>query len=207
MGFWGSLGKIGGAIGAIGAVPFTGGGSLAARGPILGAAGAGLGAISQGQAQNRGEKFGGQLSLEQLLMEREGQQFNQGLSREQDSRASGLDAFRRALMAQHTLEPGARPQLSPYSVAPRQANEHERIAAQAMAEEVANRLINGYQGPAVSTRPSGVDPNLLNPGGFERIAGYASPFLSALGALKTPQMVPNNSRLTAANYLQQAPRL
>lgn len=136
-----------------------------------------IGAIANQKAQNRGEKFAGQMDLEQLLLEREGQRFDQGLRREQDVRTSGLDAFRRMLMAQHTREPGPRPQLSPYSVAPRNANEHERIAAEAMADEVANRLINGYQGPSVSTRPSGVDPRLLDPGKFEKTASWLAPIL------------------------------
>lgn len=206
MGFWGTLGKIGGAIGAIGAVPFTGGGSLAALGPILGAAGAGLGAISQAQASNRGEKFGGQMDLERLLMERDQQFFNNTLAREQDGRAGQSDAFRKLLAASHVSNPGPRPQLSPYSIAPRQASEAELSGADALTQQVLARLQGGNPIAAPQMRPTSVDPKLLNPGLFERIAGYASPVLGTLGAMQRPPLV-NNSRLSAINYLQQAPRV
>ena len=54
MGFWSGLGNVlkGGGLG------FLTGGPV---GAAVGAAASGLGAISQGQAQNRGETFGGQL--------------------------------------------------------------------------------------------------------------------------------------------------
>lgn len=187
MGFWSTLGKIGSIAAPIIAAPFTGGASLTSLPSILGAAGAGLGAISQGQASNRGEKFGGQMDLERLLMQRE-----------LTNNASRKDAYRGLLSAQRTINPAARPQLAgKYSIAPRQATGAELEGADALTREVMARLQGG---PTQST----VDPKLLDPGLIERILGYASPVLSGLGR-QQPQLAARNP-LQAANYLQQAPR-
>src|SRR5688572_27604811 len=101
MGFWSKLGK-GLAIGGAGlgtalsfgaAAPALGAalGGLGLSGAAgtglasgLGALGAGLGAIGQGEATNRGEKFGGQLDLERLLMDRDDQFQRQQIAREQE---------------------------------------------------------------------------------------------------------------------------
>jgi hypothetical protein len=188
MGFWSGLGKVALGVGGALAAPFTGGASLIPT--IAGAAGAGLGAISQGKAQNRGEKFGGQLDLERALLERE-----------MGNMRSGGDAWRRLQSAQRTISPGARPQLSPYSVAPRQATGAELSGADAMTREVMARL-QGGPGRAQ------IDPSLLDPGWFESLAGYASPALSLYGRMGQQQPIQNRAqRLPASNYLQQAPRL
>jgi hypothetical protein len=183
MGFWGTLGKIGGAIGGIAAAPFTGGGSLAALPAILGAGGAALGAISQGKAQNRGAEFGGQLDLERLLMERDAQFFNQNIAREQEGRAGASDAWRKLLSAQHTISPTPRPNVSPYSAAPRQATGAEMQGADALTQEVLARLTGGNPIAAPTQRPLSVDPKLLKSGWLEKLAGYGGAGLSAYGAL------------------------
>jgi hypothetical protein len=185
MGFWSKLGKIGLGVGAGAGALFTGGASLAALPGILGAAGAGLGAAAQGSASNRGEKFGGQMDLERLLLEREQQGQQLAIGREQEGRAGSSDAWRKLLAAQHTLSPGARPQLAgQYSVAPRMATDDERTGADALTREVMARLQGGNPIPRIAPRPLEVDRNLLNAGGFEKFAGIASPFLSMLSKFK-----------------------
>jgi hypothetical protein len=183
MGWLSAIGKGLGAIGGIAAAPFTGGASLAALPAILGAGGAALGAISQGQASNRGQEFGGQLDLERLLMDRDAQFQNQQIAREQEGRTSGKDAWRRLLSAQHTISPGARPSLSPYSVAPRQATGAELQGADAMTQEVLARLMGGNPIAEPTQRPLAVDPKLLKSGWLEKLAGYGGAGLSAYGAL------------------------
>lgn len=153
---------------------------------ILGATGAGIGAASQASASNRGEQFGGQAILEQLMQQRDRDQFSQGLQREQEGRASGTDAWRKLMASQRTLSPGARPQLSPYSVAPRQATDMERQGASAMSEEVMKRLQGGNQMPVSAPRPMQIDPGLLKAGGMEKAGGWLSPILSFLGRPQAP---------------------
>jgi hypothetical protein len=156
-------------------------------GKMLSPIGGALGAISQGQAHNRGEKLGGQMDLERLLMERDGQYFDQRMSREAEGRAGMSDAWRKLLMAERVGTPGDRPQLSPYSVKPRQATEAELYGADGMKNEVMKRLINGNPIAPVTERPMEVDRNLLNPGKMERILGYLSPILGAAGHIARPQ--------------------
>jgi hypothetical protein len=198
MGFWSTLGKIGGAVGAGVAAPFTGGTSLSALPAILG----GVGAFSQGQAQNRGAEFSGQLDLEQLLMQRDDQFLDQQLAREQEGRTGASDAWRKLLAAQRVTNPGPRPSLSPYSVAPRQATDMERQGADALSAEVMARLTGGNPIAPISQRPLSVDASRLKAGGLEKVLGAASPFLSFLGRGQQPQMLP--SRRTASIY--QAPQ-
>jgi hypothetical protein len=183
VGFWSGLGKIGGAIGSVAAIPFTGGLSAAALPGIIGAAGAGLGAISQGQAQNRGQEFEGQLDLERLLMDRDSQFFNQNMARQQEGRESGQDAWRRLLSAQRTISPGPRPQLSKYSIAPRQSTGAELQGADAMTQEVMARLQGGNPIAAPTQRPMSVDPKLLKSGWLEKLLGYGGAAASAYGAM------------------------
>ena len=185
MGFWSNFGKIFKIAAPIAAAPFTGGGSLAG---LLGAAGSGLGAISQAQATNRGEQFGGQMDLERLLLERERQAQGLAIDREQEGRAGAQDAWRRLQMAQRTLSPSTRPSLSPYSTPVRQATDAERQGADAMTAEVLARLQGGNPIAAPAAREMAVDPKLLQPGLWERIAGYGSAGLGILGSL--PQRRP-----------------
>lgn len=194
MGFWGTLGKIGAAVGAGVAAPLTGGASLASLPTILGAGSAALGAISQGKANNRGAEFAGQLDLERLLMDRDQQTFNNQITREQEGRASGNDAWRRLMAAQRVLSPGAKPQLSPYSIAPRMATGAERQGADAMTQEVMARLMGGNPIPEVQARPMNVDPKLLKPGFWESLAGYGSLGAGVLGRMGgTSSPIPSTS--------------
>lgn|SRR5574341_1864314 len=186
MGFWGGLGKVLGVAGSAIAAPFTGGTSLAWLPGVLGAAGAGLGAISQGKAQNRDAQYAGQMDLEQLLMQRDRDYWNQLLSREQEGRAGQSDAWRKLMSAQRVMSPGARPQLSPYSVAPRQATDMEREGANALSQEVLARLMGGNPIPMPERRAHAIDPRLLKAGGMERVSGYLSPILSYLGQPRQP---------------------
>lgn len=181
MGFWSGLGKVLGVAGGIAGAPFTGGASLIPT--IAGAAGAGLGALAQGKAQNRGAEFGGQMDLERLLMDRDQQFFGNQLAREQEGREGSSDAFRKLLASARVLSPGPRPQLSKYSVAPRQVSVAELTGAEALQAEVLKRLQGGNPIAMPTMRPSQVDPRLLKPGLFERIAGYASPALGVLSRL------------------------
>jgi hypothetical protein len=181
MGFWSTLAGIGGAI----AAPFTGGASLIPT--IAGAAGAGLGALSQGMAQNRGQQYGGQLDLERLLMDRDQSYFNQRIQREQEGRAGQSDAFRKLLATSHLLSPGPRPQLSPYSVASRMPTGAEQTGGNALLQQVLARLQGGNPIAPVTERPMSVDPKLLKAGGLEKLFGYGSAGLGILGALKPRQ--------------------
>ena len=146
-------------------------------------AGQGLGAIAQGKATNRGEEFAGQTDLARLLLERDAQFQNQSIAREQEGSRSGMDAWRRLLMAQRTLSPGPRPQLSPYSIAPRQATAAERQGATAMSSEVLQRLLGGNPIPVPQRTDLGVNPSLLRPGRMERILGYAAPAATIAGTV------------------------
>lgn len=204
MGLGSILGKIGGSIGAIAGAPFTGGASLAALGPILGAGGAALGGFASDSAKNRDAQFSGQMDLATLLNQREmqRQQLTAGadndytsnqIARSQEGRASGQDAWRKLLASQHTLDPGARPQLAgPYNVAPRQANPIERQGADAMANEVMQRLQGGNPIAEVTKRPvnlqydpmSTVDPALLKTPGGENLSNILGPLFSFLGKPK-----------------------
>lgn len=177
MGFWGTLAKIGG----IAAAPFTGGASLIPT--IAGAASAGLGALAQGKAQNRGAEFGGQLDLERLLMERERGYQDMRIGREQEGRAGQTDAWRKLLAANYAQNPGPRPQLSPYSVGPRQQSPEMQQGADALMQQVLARLMGGNPIPQIQERQPAVDPKLLKPGMFETLAGYGSLGGGILGAL------------------------
>lgn len=199
MGFWGTLGKIGMAAAPIIAAPFTAGTSLSFLPAALGAGGAALGAIGQGRAQNRGEQFGGQMDLAQLLMSRdvnqahlEGQAdrdfFSQNLQREQEGREGRKDAFSGLMRASRVLNPGAKPQLSPYSVKPREFSDMERQGADAMSAEVMARLQGGNPIAAPTRRgvniaAPNVDPRLLEPGMMEKILEWLGPSMTAGGAI------------------------
>lgn len=140
--------------------------------------GAGLRAISEGQAKNRGTKLGAQMDLESLLMGRENNYQDMRIAREAEGRTSGKDAWRRLLSAQHVLSPGARPQVSPYQVAPRQATDAERTGADAMTREVMARLMGGNPIPGVTERPLEVDRGLMDPSKTESITGWLGALLS-----------------------------
>jgi len=182
-----------GGLGAAGAAK-AGLGFLGRNSDLLGGAGQALGVYSQGQANNRRDEYGAQygqaqlgLQRERLESQRDSDYQSQSIAREQEGRASGTDAWRKLLSAQHTLSPGARPQLSPYSVAPRVATEAERTGASAMSEEVMKRIQSGNQAPAVTRRPGlptdmGLDPTLLRPSVMERTTGWLSPILQGVGA-------------------------
>ena len=135
---------------------------FATGGPV-GAIGAGIGAVSQGMAHNRGGKFGGQLDMERALIERE-------LMNNQSRKG----AWQGLLSAQHVINPGARPQLSKYSVAPRVAGPAELSGADALTQEVMARL---QRGPQVAK----IDPKLLDPGIMERLLGYGAAGMGGLG--------------------------
>ena len=185
MSIWSTLGKIGLGIGGVAAAPFTGGASLLPT--ILGAAGAGLGAISSAKASNRGEKFGGQLGLEQLLMQRDQQFQNQSIAREQEGRTGASDAWKKLLSASHALSPGSRPHLSPYSVPSRGITGEEARGAGSLIDSSLGRLEGGNPIAPVTQRPLSVDPSLLDPGMLEKILGYAAPGLTTWSSLLKKQ--------------------
>lgn len=190
MSFWKTLGKIGMAAAPIVAAPFTAGTSLSWLPAALGAGGAALGAASQGSAQNRDAKFSGQMDLEKLLMERDQQSQNMRISREQEGRASGTDAWRKLLASERILgnaSGSSRPSLSPYSMAPRAASSSELQGASAMRDEVLARLTGGNQIPMPTERPLAVDPKLLDAGGGEKTAGWLGALLQSLGQMRQAQ--------------------
>lgn len=187
MSFWSNIAKGLGIAGAGIATGLTGGAAAPLLPLALGAGGAALGAFSQGQATNRGEKFGGQLELEQLLMDRDRQLFDQRVARETEGRTGQSDAWRKLLAGSRTLSPGTRPQLSPYSKAPRGITAQEQTGADALVQEALARLQGGNPIPAVTQRPVNVDPKLLDAGLWENIAGAAGPGLAFWSMLKQPK--------------------
>jgi hypothetical protein len=180
MGFWSKLGKVGLIAGAGAATAFTGG----AAAPLLGAA---IANAAKGSATNRGEKFEGQTTLEQLMLMREQQQQQQQIAREAEGRAGSSDAWRKLISTSRTLQPGARPQLSPYSIAPRQASEAEMQGAGGLQAEVLARLQGGNPIPQVNQHPLAIDPKLLDAGKWEQILGLVGAGLSAYGGWKKSQ--------------------
>ncbi len=181
MSWLSTLGKVLGTVGGVAAAPFTGGASLIPT--IAGVAGAGLGAISSAKANNRGEKFGGQLDIEQLLMQRDQQYQQQQIAREQEGRAGQSDAWRKLLSAQHTISPAAHTSLSPYSVAPRAPTGAETSGADALTQQVLARLQGGNPISPVTQRTPQIDPKLLNAGAGENITGWLSALLPAAGMM------------------------
>lgn len=173
-------------LGLAGAGAAGGSGVLGALGGvkgIAGAAGRGLGAFAQGQANNRGQEFGGQLDLERLLMERDNQSFNQRIQREQEGRAGESDAWRKLLATQYAQ--GGRqalPNVSPYATPQRDLG-GLGAGSDALMQQVMARLKGGNPIAPVVDRAPQVDPRLLKPGWGERIAGYASPALTLFGGL------------------------
>jgi hypothetical protein len=163
---------------------FVPGGSLVKNGVkgVLGAAGAGLGAASQASANNRGEKFGGQLDLERLLMDRDQQNQNMAIGREQEGRSGASDAFRKLIATSHFMTPSTRPQLAgQYSLASRQPADAVTSGAGALQAEVLKRLQGGNPIAAPVPRTPNIDPSLLDAGGMEKTGGFLSAILGALG--------------------------
>lgn len=186
MGFLGVLKGIGKGIGGL-----TG---------ITGGIGTGLAAGSQAQANNRGNKFQGQLDFATLLNQRDianaqlaAQADNDfvknTIAREAEGRAGREDAWRKLQSAQHVTNPGTQPNLSPYAIAPREHTDAEKTAATALSEEVRNRLLTGNPMEAVTRRAPGlqfdptamVDLGLLDPSKSEKVTGWLGAILRGIG--------------------------
>lgn len=183
MSWLSGLGKALGVAGSVIGAPFTGGASLGALPTILSAGGKAAGALAQGQAANRGTQYEGQLDLERLLMDRDRQYQDQQIQREQAGRTSETDTLRKLLSAQHVGNPAAMTQLSPYSVAPRQATDVERSTADDLTQQLMARLQAGNPIAPVSQRPLSVDPRLLKPGTGESLSGWLGALLPGAGAV------------------------
>lgn len=184
MSFWSALKNIGSAAAPLAnVIPGVG----PVLGGILGAAGAGLGAMGQSQAQNRGAKLTAQGDMERLLLEREQQLQQQQIARQQSGQSSGSDAWRKLMSAEHIGTPGARPQnAGAYNVAPRQATEAQLYGADLLKREAMKRLEGGNPIPEVTQHQMAMDPKLMNAGGLEKFAGVAGAGLSFLGRPQQP---------------------
>lgn len=152
-------------------------------GPLLGAAGAATGSISQAKASNRGEQFGGQMDLQRLLMERDQQAFNNDVLYQREGRTSQSDAARKLIASQRLSSPSAKPMLSPYDTPQRTPTGMEMQGMDALSREVLARLQGGNPLQRPTQAPMQVDPKLLKAGKLEQILGYASPALSFLGRM------------------------
>lgn len=150
---------------------------------VLGAAGKAIGAAAERKAKNRAAKFEGQTELERLLLERDREYFNQTLAREQEGRLSGSDAWRKLIASQRLLEPGPRPQISPYAAAPRTLTPADYQGLTSMTNEALVRTQGGNPIAPITPRPSVVDPRLLDPGKFERVAAWLAPILGYSGSM------------------------
>jgi hypothetical protein len=150
----------------------------------IGAIGKGVGAYSEGQAENRDATLSAQLLLEKLLTERDNTYNSQLVTREQEGRAAQSDAWKKLLSAQHFQQPSARPSLSPYS---KPAAVHETAGgADLLAQEAMARLSGGNPLPMPEKRDIALDPALLKAGLTEKTLGWLAPFLTALGPKSAP---------------------
>src|SRR5688572_27974682 len=93
MGFWSTLGKIGGIVGGIAGAPFTGGASMIPA--LAGAAGSMLGGAGQAAAQNRGAGMDAMVGAEEVNRRRQRDFYDFLLNREQEGRAGSTDALRK----------------------------------------------------------------------------------------------------------------
>ena len=177
MGFWGTLGKIGGMVGGIAAAPFTGGESLIPT--LIGAGGSALGAAAQGMAQNRGAESGANISREQLQQNADRMFFDQMLAREQEGRASRNDAMRGLQQSEYIAnwKPSAM-KLSPFTRDIAGPSDMVREGARSMQGDLMARLA-GNQMPMPQQRQ--VAEMIRKPGFFEKFAGIASPAMSLYG--------------------------
>lgn len=202
---------LGGILKGIGNIGLSIGSSLIPGGSLakdalkagIGAAGSAIGAMSQGGAQNRDAQFSGQMDLAQMLSLRDEElqrlraqadndYTSNQVAREQEGRVGRSDAWHKLLSAQHTLNPGAAPQLAgKYNIAPRQASDAERSGADALTSEVMARLQGGNPIAEVQKRDpkfdydpmSTIDPRLMKPGTGEKLGGILSPILSGIGGI------------------------
>lgn len=192
MGFWGTLGKIGGAI----AAPFTGGASLIAS-DVLSNIGRTVGKGTDQAAQNRGAETEAQLYRDQIAMmsqQQNEQNIIQRAKLEMEQKAADAkareDAGRTAMRADavKNWKPAARPEgvsnIS-FTSAPGEggiaaANEMERQA-----------LIRQLKGESYTQLPEMAAPYSVSPvkqaGVMEQIGNWAAPILSGYGALRQKQ--------------------
>lgn len=198
-GFFGGI--LGGAKKGLGWLFGNSGGAGTAR-DILGGAGGAAASIAQTQAANRANQLYAQYLRAGLGTQREQEEttrdknfWDQQVQRESEGRASGTDAWNKLLATQHTLSPGPRPQLSPYSVKPREATDTERSGAQALSAEVMRRLEGGNPLPMPTRRADispdvGMDMDLASAGGVEQTLGWLAPIFGAFRPPPTANMPP-----------------
>jgi len=162
---------------------------------IFGAGGAGLGAYANAQAGNRGQQFGGQLGLADLLQQNTNAANNANSQYLRDyegqqvtNQATQQDAWRKLLSTEHTLNPSTMPNITPYAAKTPAPTAQLTQGAQSLRDQVMSRIVNGSglplpQTPQTYNPLSTVDPRLLKPGLGEKIGGVVSPILSGLGAI------------------------
>ena len=112
-------------------------------GGLLSVAIPGVGAYLQGKAQNDASKRNYQLDLQRLLMDSQGQAFNQNVAREQVGAATASDAWRKLLATQYAQ--GGRqalPNVSPYAT-PQRSLAGLQPGADALTQELMKRLQGG----------------------------------------------------------------
>jgi hypothetical protein len=191
MSFLGTLGKFLGPAAGIAAAPFTGGASLIPT--ILGGAGAAVGAMGQGAAENRGAKTAAQLDRD-VLAQRSASDYEQALENraklEMDRRTADAkarqDAFVQSLRSALALNfsPAARPEgVANISFVGKGIGEQGQAAAAEMSRQAMLRLLNGEKFdplPAVERFTPSALPQAST---WEKVAGILAPSLTAAGAI------------------------
>lgn len=161
----GGLGASGGGMGLGGVL---GGISKVFGGPkgIADLAGAGLSGFAKSSAENRGAQLDASLAGDEM-----------NLRRSQEDRTERDDLWRRLLQAEYVKNWQApTQQFSPYTRAIQGPSDAAKQGAGALSETALARLMGGSSLPAMT------DINKYSkPGGLERIAGIAAPFLGAIG--------------------------
>jgi len=188
MGFWNTLGKIGGIAGSIAAIPFTGGASaaaipaLSAMGSIAGAAGSALGGMSDAKAKNRDAELSAQHQIANQLLMRDKNYNDASLAYEKEGREGQGQAMARLLATQRRASPSAMPNVSPYAAAPRQRTEMETGADDLLAQQMMLRLQGGNPLPKPQLTDLQIDRGLMKPGTGENLTGWLSAGLGGLSA-------------------------
>jgi len=190
MGFWSTLGKIGGGLGSIVAAPFTAGTSLAWLPAALAAGGTIAGGLASGRASNRGTAAA--LSVDQQRLALEGDQTR--INQQAENRTERGDAWKKLLNADYTLNSkghtpatltsqftGTRA-LPSFGIA-RTGGPSEAVTqgATGLQSEVLKRLTSGSQLPGVTATPD--LSQYAKPGIWERILGIAAPVATGLGSI------------------------
>ena len=193
MSIWSRIGKGLLAAAPIVAAPFTAGTSLSALPAVLGGAGAVVGALGQGAAQNRGAQTAATLDRDVIAQkaaaEYENAQQNRAkLDLDQREEAARLqsDAWKKALQSSLALNwsPATRPQgVANISFVGKGIGEQGKTAAEALNRAVTLKLLEGEKFKDLPALERFTPSELPKASTWEKIANILGPSLSIAGKL------------------------